>query len=978
MLENESNSVILNRSLLKTSFGNRFSHVATITGHFAPCFSVTFDKSENRIITGSDDGSVKIWCSQTGILIHSLLGHETAVSDISCSPNNLILASCSLDGSARFWHMQSGQHLSCIMHSSSFHSVQFHPILSSNGIGQVCLSSSDGFVYIWQFKMVISSGKNDITLTILPSVRKFLCRTAIRHGIQCCTFTQGGFRIIVGSTDGFIRMIRTDCEQNVTTNKNLPIGPPDFNLFEQHEGNVSSVHCSYRDGRFVTGSWDGTARIWSFDKVSLLWTSQQLDVYRDGPKFQTNPDADQRNKVLLVLWSIDDTKVITSSDDCCIRVWNVFTGELMFRLPLHTDLVYILAGHPKIDSLILSAGWDGRIALWDITTGKLVASFMYEGRKFNDGQFNNDGTLFVLVDERGSLLIFSMGLTREAYSQAPVEQFFPVDFGHVTYDGGNNPLDTVTLLPIHLSARTGSKNINGIPNAVICPNYGLDFGTEQSEIDFGYERCDVERFLQEEYQCYLLEKSNPALPTATDMENKIKRRKKLKFEDIDEVQEVASDDAQTIRDFVNAYDSASDDAFTETTAAYISPEQLRRREDFEEQYVESEQDSDEFNQYSGSTSSSSEYSESEEISQRRRPRRPVSRVDRQQRFHLEQEMFDSNAPLLPYEYPAEWTLQTTSTIIPYIPQLGDEICYFRQGHQQFLDLVPNLPSLFIQSLPWDLFPDLGPVTEGTVSGLEFLVGPPTVIKMQITMLTRRRQIINIPTFKVVYYDHPEMTDFVILRQRYEDSQNKFNLRQGTKVKVIFTGDALYDANIVASEPFSPEFPDSPWHKYTVQWEDESNDEDSKCSPWELLKRNETLRLPRSFFVPDSLYEEFLAELLSKFEIFKDPIDFEEYPLYARSIGYPICLEVINQRLQNGYYRTLAHFKFECKLIVANAKAFNRPGSMIYKEAVELNRQMDEFFEASSSQDEHEELPSSSRNKRTKRSTGIIDSDDGQE
>ncbi len=206
-----------------------------------------------------------------------------------------------------------------------------------------------------------------------------------------------------------------------------------------------------------------------------------------------------------------------------------------------------------------------------------MASFMYEGRKFNDGQFNNDGTLFVLVDERGSLLIFSMGLTREAYSQAPVEQFFPVDFGHVTYDGGNNPLDTVTLLPIHLSARTGSKNINGIPNAVICPNYGLDFGTEQSEIDFGYEKCDVERFLQEEYQSYLLEKSNPSLPTATDMENKIKRRKKLKFEDIDEVQEVALDDAQTIRDFVNAYDSASDEAFTETTAAYISPEQLRRR-----------------------------------------------------------------------------------------------------------------------------------------------------------------------------------------------------------------------------------------------------------------------------------------------------------------------------------------------------------------------------------------------------------------
>ena len=115
--------------LQNASFASAYSLLCVTVGHFAPCFCITFDKTEQRIISGSDDGSVKIWCSQTGILIHSLLGHDSAVSDVSCSPDNLIIASCSLDGTARFWDMKSGGHICylALEANSPLQSIQFHP-----------------------------------------------------------------------------------------------------------------------------------------------------------------------------------------------------------------------------------------------------------------------------------------------------------------------------------------------------------------------------------------------------------------------------------------------------------------------------------------------------------------------------------------------------------------------------------------------------------------------------------------------------------------------------------------------------------------------------------------------------------------------------------------------------------------------------------------------------------------------------------
>jgi len=42
--------------------------------------------------------------------------------------------------------------------------------------------------------------------------------------------------------------------------------------------------------------------------------------------------------------------------------------------------------------------------------------------------------------------------------------------------------------------------------------------------------------------------------------------------------------------------------------------------------------------------------------------------------------------------------------------------------------------------------------------------------------------------------------------------------------------------------------------------------------------------------------------MDEFQIFKYPVDFEAYPDYCKAVAYPICLDSIQERLANGFYR----------------------------------------------------------------------------
>lgn len=60
----------------------RFARQVSVQGHRDAVYCSLWDRTGRRLITGSDDGLVKIWSTDTGFLIASLRGHEAEVSDM--------------------------------------------------------------------------------------------------------------------------------------------------------------------------------------------------------------------------------------------------------------------------------------------------------------------------------------------------------------------------------------------------------------------------------------------------------------------------------------------------------------------------------------------------------------------------------------------------------------------------------------------------------------------------------------------------------------------------------------------------------------------------------------------------------------------------------------------------------------------------------------------------------------------------------
>ncbi|KAI8953695.1 hypothetical protein F4801DRAFT_105696 [Xylaria longipes] len=79
----------------------------TLKGHTSGIHSIAFSGIRNMVASGSHD-TVQLWCIDTGVLHQTLPGHYGALSCIAFSPDALLIASGSLDGKIRIWPASYG------------------------------------------------------------------------------------------------------------------------------------------------------------------------------------------------------------------------------------------------------------------------------------------------------------------------------------------------------------------------------------------------------------------------------------------------------------------------------------------------------------------------------------------------------------------------------------------------------------------------------------------------------------------------------------------------------------------------------------------------------------------------------------------------------------------------------------------------------------------------------------------------------
>lgn len=152
------------------------------------------------------------------------------------------------------------------------------------------------------------------------------------------------------------------------------------------------------DGQYaLSASWDRTLRLWHLE------TGQATKQFRG-----------HSNDVLSVAFSPDNRQIVSGSRDRSIKLWNTIGVEKWTSNEgdntSHRDWVTCVRFSPSSDSepIIVSAGWDKRVKVVELTTQKLKFNLKGHRTHINTVTVSPDGSLCASGDKAGQAMLWDL------------------------------------------------------------------------------------------------------------------------------------------------------------------------------------------------------------------------------------------------------------------------------------------------------------------------------------------------------------------------------------------------------------------------------------------------------------------------------------------------------------------------------------------------------------------------------------------
>ncbi|XP_076307639.1 PH-interacting protein-like [Tachypleus tridentatus] len=1034
-------------------------------GHLSSVYCVLFDRTGKYIFTGADDTLVKIWSSWDGRLLSSLRGHSAEITDMAITYDNSLLAASSVDKMIRVWCLKTTAPVAVLTgHTGMVTSLQFCPY-PKGSLHYLISTGNDGCVCFWQWN-------TNATNVFNPKPIKFTERNRAGAQMICSSFSSGGVFLATGSTDHHVRVY------NILGNGD----PEKIMELEGHSDRVDSLQFSNKSSRFISGSKDGTARIWWYERQK--WNTICLKMTTKLPGFPTDEGEDIKLKlrVTMVGWSLDDSLVITAVSDHSIKVWESQTGTLKHILDCHEDEVFVLETHPRDQRLMLSAGHDGRIVLWDIVSGIAIKSFFNTIERQGHGavfdcKFSPDGLMFASTDSHGHLSIFGLG-SSERYKKVPEEQFFHTDYRPLIRDTNQHVLDEQTQCAPHLMPPPFLVDIDGNPYP---PNL--------QRLVPGRENCNESQLIpyiavSAEGQAEILEPIRPVeaeqqRPTIDDMIERLQQEQNSRRVNPSRASGTAREsernaqgpisprvlggqrslsghsrvgmrrngDIEGVRQSSGNWQSrgqfsGSPSWLKRVVVKPMCPPQIREEERFRQTLADQElahfngekrkkpisetkeeetdsvklknqrcgtrkqqqqqnmrtrleqnvsysdsSDSSDIERRNWRDSSSEEAgSESEEYSDwtadagvsldsfKKKSKSGKHRAGEEDHKGEESQTKDEDERKtsmkkqnkrknrrikeVPDEYkPPEWLTHVVPQKNPYVPQVGDEVLYFWQGHEIYLKAVKKT-KIYDVSLKSQPFRKLRLREQELVriEDIEFEILPPRLCHLRLVMIDPETGDCTGDSFTLKYHNMDSVPDFLVLRYYYNLAMDQ-HWKAGDRFRCI-KNNTWQPGTIDHQEPLQEEYPDCMFQCFFVKLD---NQEMERMSPWDLEplihnglrdRQRQNMNVaekeqisarysPKPSEWPKCGQEEECNRLargleqimeLAIAEPFIVPVDLNLYPDYALVVEYPVDLSTIKARLENHFYRRHEAVKFDVTFIERNARKFNEPSSQIVKQA----------------------------------------------
>jgi len=426
--------------------------VATLTGDSGPVESVAFSPRGETLVTGSDDGTVRLWKTATGQQTGYLsFGSSNPIESVAISPDGETLAMAVSGGTAQLRNLATGRLIRSLPaggpDSDLVEAVAFSPDGKT-------LATADqlGPTGLWN----VTTGR---LIRDLPIGSSYAYSVA---------FSPDGKTVATGDSDGTARLWDVATGQQI---RNLPADG----------GTVSSVQVAYSpDGRTLATAGAGGVQLWSAvtgreirsiatgscvafspdgkmlaicgandTTVSDVATGQQIGTFPTGSAgindLAFSPDGDTLATVAdddtVRLWSLatgvpadifpadgatqlafspDGGTLVTSAFDSTVKLWHAADGSQGRSFPSYK--VLSLAFSPD-GAAVAAGGFDGA-QVWNVATGRQIGHF-------SPGQFNwytavafsPDGTVLATADDIGEVSLWNVatgGNVRNFQASEPV------------------------------------------------------------------------------------------------------------------------------------------------------------------------------------------------------------------------------------------------------------------------------------------------------------------------------------------------------------------------------------------------------------------------------------------------------------------------------------------------------------------------------------------------------------------------------
>lgn len=324
--------------------------------------SVQFSTDGKKIVSGSSDGTVKIW-SVSGQELKSFVGQSgEAVFSVSFSPDGEMIASGGSDGKVNLWN-KNGQNLKTLPGNQR---TVLSLCFSKDGKHLVA-GGDDGTVNVWRISdnrlRVLLRGNEIITsvsfspfdgdknlvlvggskgnLKLIDATNQQVEQSYTGHGspITDVGFSADGQTIVSTGEDGTIKLWRKEFEQDP------------FLVLQGHRGDIRGARFTPDAKILVSGSKDRTIRVWK------MFERGQSVLAKEGAK------------VLSLAFAPNSETIAIGKDNGEITIENLGQDQNSnpSQITFESLFTKILSLSMSPDGQMLASGdGNGQITLWDL------------------------------------------------------------------------------------------------------------------------------------------------------------------------------------------------------------------------------------------------------------------------------------------------------------------------------------------------------------------------------------------------------------------------------------------------------------------------------------------------------------------------------------------------------------------------------------------------------------------------------------